>query len=180
MMALDLGSRMRYENEEMKPKTREKYEEIKGSFEEKYQGWYTEATALVRQLIPDRLNEFQKLYLGDNKRKEVNLLTFTIQDWLHGFRSSSSPMGEKRFDDRSCTVTRFRMQRSILGAVESRFESSLHDVRQLVRADLFDSELEMAGELLKTGFLRAAGAVAGVVLEKHLGQVAENHSVRLY
>lgn len=43
--------------------------------------------------------------------------------------------------------------------------------------DLLDSELEAAGELLKHGFYRAAGAIAGVVLEKHLGQIAQNHKV---
>jgi hypothetical protein len=32
---------------------------------------------------------------------------------------------------------------------------------------------------LKHGFRRAAGAVAGVVLEKHLGQIAQNHKITL-
>ena len=46
-------------------------------------------------------------------------------------------------------------------------------------ADIFDSELDAAGALAKNKFARAAGAVAGVVLEKHLTQVCENHSVKL-
>ncbi|MGD0839171.1 MAG: hypothetical protein ABSB49_21250 [Polyangia bacterium] len=46
-------------------------------------------------------------------------------------------------------------------------------------ADLFDSELDAAGELAKHKFLRAAGAVAGVVLEKHLVQVCGNHSIKI-
>ena len=74
---------------------------------------------------------------------------------------------------------RFGTQLSILQAVRTRFESSLHDIRQLVQADLFDSELDAARELLKSGFLRAAGAVAGVVIEKHLGQVVINHSLNI-
>jgi len=49
--------------------------------------------------------------------------------------------------------------------VKERFESSLFDIRQLVQADLFDSELEAAEELAKNRFSRAAGAVAGVVLD---------------
>ena len=44
-------------------------------------------------------------------------------------------------------------------------------------ADLFDSELEAASELAKNKFFRAAGAVAGVVLEKHLLQVCDNHAI---
>ncbi len=45
-------------------------------------------------------------------------------------------------------------------------------------ADLFDSELESAKELSKKGFLRAGGALAGVVLEKHLAQVMTNHGLK--
>lgn len=74
---------------------------------------------------------------------------------------------------------RFNTQLAILKAASRRFESSLLDIRQLVQADLLDSELEEAGELVKHGFLRAAGAVAGVVLEKHLGQIAYNHDIQI-
>ena len=49
----------------------------------------------------------------------------------------------------------------------------------MVQADLFDSELDVARELTTNGFLRAAGAVAGVVLEKHLGQVMDNHNIKV-
>ncbi|MGB7598185.1 MAG: hypothetical protein WBM09_11540, partial [Gallionella sp.] len=83
---------------------------------------------------------------------------------------------KKTFDDFAVCTMRFGTQLSILEAVNSRFGSSLHDIKQLVQADLFDSEMEAARELKESGFLRAAGAVAGVVLEKHLGQVAANHN----
>ena len=45
-------------------------------------------------------------------------------------------------------------------------------------SDLFDSELDAAAELVKRGFLRGAGAMAGVVLENHLAQVCANHSLK--
>jgi hypothetical protein len=72
---------------------------------------------------------------------------------------------------------RFRTQLAILKSVESRFESTLFDIRQLFQADLFDSELDAARELLKHNFVRGAGAISGVVLEKHLSQVATNHNI---
>ena len=53
----------------------------------------------------------------------------------------------------------------------------MFDIRQLVQADLFDSELDAAKELLKSGFIRAAGAITGVVIEKHLSQVCNNHNI---
>ena len=76
-------------------------------------------------------------------------------------------------------IPHFRQQLSILKSVKARFESSLFDIRQLVQADLFDSELAAAKELAKHKFNRAAGALAGVVLERHLRQVCDNHGTKL-
>jgi len=55
----------------------------------------------------------------------------------------------------------------------------LFEIRQLVQADLFDSEIGAARELLENKFLRAAGAVAGVVLEKHLRQVCDDRGLKI-
>ena len=60
---------------------------------------------------------------------------------------------------------RFQAQVKILRAARSRLETSLFDIAQLTRADLFDSELDAARELLNAGFIRPAGMVAGMVLE---------------
>jgi len=71
----------------------------------------------------------------------------------------------------------YQMQLSILESIKIRFESSLFDIKQVLQADLFDSELSASRELVKHGFLRGAGAMAGVVLEKHLEQVCLNHQL---
>lgn len=176
-MQLDIGGRHLIKVGEVKPETKKLFEEHQGTFERQYQNWYTEAAALIRQLIPTRLTEFHELYKGDGKRKATTIQTYHIQDWLNGVQSGADYTGAKSFDDLIVIVNRFSTQMSILQAVRTRFESSLHDIRQLVQADLFDSELDAARELLKSGFIRAAGAIAGVVLEKHLGQVASNHAL---
>jgi hypothetical protein len=49
--------------------------------------------------------------------------------------------------------------------------------RGLSRRDLLDDELATARELLKAKHLRAAGIVAGVVLERHLKRLITNHGV---
>ena len=74
-------------------------------------------------------------------------------------------------------LPRFLQQLSIVMSIRERFRSSLFDIRQLAQADLFDSELDAAKELAKNKFTRAAGAVAGVVLERHLREVCGNHGV---
>jgi hypothetical protein len=48
-----------------------------------------------------------------------------------------------------------------------------------LQADLFDSEIETASVLAKSGYLRAAGAICGVVLEKHLHHVCGAHNIKL-
>ncbi len=151
--------------------------ELEGSFYSSYQRWYTEACAVIRQLIPDRISEFELLYKGDGRRKSIDSMTYTIQDWLNGVRAGVRYNQKSEFDDAAIVTMRFQTQTQILKASERRLESSLFDIRQLVQADLFDSELEAANELVKHGFLRGAGAIAGVVLEKHLAQVAANHSI---
>ena len=148
-------------------------------FEVNYQNWYTESCALIKQLLPDRLTEFEHLYKGDNRRKEIDSSTYNIQDWLRGIRANKNSIGRRFFNDVFVITMRFQTQFTILSSLERRFDSSLFDIRQLVQADLFDSELDAARELTGRGFLRAAGAVAGVVLEKHLGQVCENHGIRI-
>ena len=78
------------EEEELKKELREAGERLKGSFEKNYQLWYTEALALIKQLMPNRLLEFSQLYNGDGQRKQIDGTTYHIQDWDQGsiFRQS--------------------------------------------------------------------------------------------
>ncbi len=179
-MNTDLGCRRLKEIGALDQKHESTAKEIEGAFESHYQSWYTESCAVIRQLIPDRLSEFEHLYKGDVKRKEINSDTFNIQDWLNGIRTVINPLTSgKYYDDFAIVSMRFRTQLDILRSVETRFESTLFDIRLLVQADLFDSELDKATELCKRGFLRGAGAIAGVVLEKHLRHVSETHGLKL-
>ena len=148
-------------------------------FHSSYQRWYSEAHEVIRQILPARLNEFETLYYGDEKRKDFNAGTYAIRDWLLGIRAGQNLDGVKYFDDAGVAFMRYQTQVQILKSATVRFESSLLDIRQILQADLFDSEVESAKELLKKGFLRASGAVVGVVAEKHLEQVCKNHNIRI-
>lgn len=158
---------------------KEKYEEfIKKipNFSNKYQQWYSEALVLLKQILPDRVDNFISFYEKPKVRKEVNWGNYVIADCLQGLRVTY--MGDVKVDA-SAAIKQFEQQLNIIKSVNSRFESSLFDIQQLMQADLFDSELEAAKELNKKGFTRGAGAVAGVVLEKHLSEVCDNHNVKI-
>jgi len=138
------------------------------NFRTEYQSWYSEALAMIRQLLPDRLQDFMSYYKPLKPRKELNPATYTISDYLQGITASRGSSVIVGFD---AAVMPVEQQVNIVKALNRRFESSLFDIRALVQADLFDDELDKAGELGKKGFARGAGAIAGVVLEGHLATI---------
>jgi len=146
------------------------------NFRNEYDSWYSEALALIKQLLPDRLDDFKRQY-KDEKRKEISFLTYGISDYLYGLRTTRGWQKEV-VADKSAAVRKMQVQNSILAAVEKRLDSSLFDIQEILQADLFDSELSAALELAKKGFIRGGGAIAGVVLEKHLGHVCEMHGLK--
>ena len=160
--------------------------EVKGfidslpSFKDEYQIWYSEAKALVRQLLPDRLSDFTRHYEKPKPRKDITNENYTIEDYLQEVNITRRvgitviPVVEPY-----AAIPRFNQQLSIVKSIQERFRSSLFDIRQLAQADLFDSELEAAKELAKNKFTRAAGALAGVVLERHLKEICNNHGVTI-
>ncbi len=147
------------------------------SFGEAYQLWYSEAKVLIKQLLPDRLADFVRHYEKPKPRKDITFDSYRIEDCLQGLTVTRGWEKEKVVGP-DAAIPHLRQQIAIVKSVKARFESSLFDIRQLVQADLFDTELEAAMELAKQKFLRAAGAVAGVVLERHLLQVCDNHGTK--
>jgi hypothetical protein len=69
-------------------------------------------------------------------------------------------------------------QIQILASLASRIDSVLQDVTGYLFAELQDKELESATQLIKIS-PRAAGALTGVILERHLQRAAINHGIIL-
>ena len=140
-----------------------------------YEKWYTEALKVIQQIIPDRLEDFKMLYKNE-KRKKLDYLSYTVSDYIIGVVIR---YGDEITVNTDAAFRKFQQQISILQSAQKRFMSSLFDIKQLLQADLFDSELDTALELNKKGFLRGAGAIAGVILEKHLSQICDNHKIKI-
>lgn len=137
-----------------------------------YQMWYSRASKVVELLGQERLEEFTSYYRIDSKRKTLDVGNYVIQDYLNNITSYN-------IEDTSSVVTqRVINQFQILKSLESRIESILQDVKGHLLADIQDSELKVADQLRKVN-LRAAGALAGVVLEGHLQRVTQNHNISI-
>jgi hypothetical protein len=146
-------------------------------FRKDYEVWYSESLALIKAVLSNRMGDFEKYYYqkGEDCLKKSITYTPPRQKGLESKLTSvynSIPAEQVDY-----ARVLFENQLGIVKVAAKRFESSLFDIRQLVQADLFDSELAATKELNKKGFTRGAGAVAGVVLEKHLSQICASHNI---
>lgn len=142
----------------------------------RYESWYTRASAVVGQVIPERLNDFRTAYKVE-KRKEITSDTYTISDYLIGLVITR--LGAPTFDTDRVYSAKLVRQLAILKAASDAASSTLRDIRAVLRAELFDNDVDAAKELAKAGYLRSAGVVCGVVLEAHLKSVAERRGIIL-
>ncbi len=147
-------------------------------FGTKYQGWYSRAYKLVEALAPERLNEFTSYYLIDPKRKITDAGNYVLQDYIKGIGARRNHIDQPLWDKNNIAMIRILNQMQIIASLSSRIDSVLQDVTGHLFAELQDSELLAATQLKKIS-KRAAGALAGVVLERHLQRVAVNHKISI-
>jgi hypothetical protein len=143
-----------------------------------YQSWYTSAIKILEILANDRLDEFISYYRIDPKRKEVNAFNYVIQDYFSGRGVRKDRYGQPLFDIEDVVFIRIYNQVQIIHSLNTRIESVFSDVQGSLLAELQDRELATAEDLAKIN-LRAAGSLAGVVLENHLQKVAQNHQLNI-
>lgn len=147
-------------------------------FTSDYQNWYSKAQALVKQVLPDRLSDFKSYYEFTGSRKKIDFQNYMIRDYLQGLKMVH-PFDSELEVDGSAAIPEFYQQLNIVKAARNALNSKLMDLKAVLQADLFDSEVETAAALAQAGYLRAAGAICGVVIEKHLRQVCKMHNVTI-
>ena len=123
------------------------------NFYTEYQNWYTESLIVIKQLIPDRKDDFVKLYKTPKNRKKINEENYSIEDYLTGAERHSGPekirllvhsigFKKKKLDPlikdiitgetsfRAKTIILFQQQLAILESAQQTFDSSLFDIKQ--------------------------------------------------
>ncbi|MGH0227913.1 hypothetical protein NKZ03_17630 [Sinorhizobium meliloti] len=146
------------------------------NFRKSYQKWYSKAQAVIKQVIPDRLSDFNSYFEYPRVRKEITSQNYMVRDYLQGLNITRN-YGRDTVVDGSAAIPEFEQQLNIVKAAKETLDSTLMDLKGVLQADLFDSEIESAGALAKAGYLRASGAICGVVIEKHLSHVCETHGI---
>lgn len=155
----------------------DKFLEELPDFRSKYQIWHSQAQAVVKQILPDRLTDFNSYYEYLKPRKSLSHDNYRIRDYLHG--TVRRDYAEQIIVGGAAAVPCFGQQMIILRAARTALKSKLMDLSAILQADLYDSEIETAVALQKAGYLRASGAICGVVIEKHLQHLCKLHSVNV-
>lgn len=145
------------------------------SFEVEYEDWYTRSYRLVEKIAPYRLKDFKSLYKLDNV-KEPSAYNYRISDALLGLKwSRGTTIIAKPID----VAPKVKIQAEIVKSLQALIHDYFYNLELELENNIFDSELDSANELLKKKFLRPAGVIAGVVLEKHLLNVCNNHLIKI-
>lgn len=160
----------------VKGKTKSKDKQKEFSFHHEYQNWYSRSLKIVQQLAPDRYPEFKSYYEVDPRRKSLGYGTYVIQDYLKGIGPNRYKYPD--FDIKGETLNCFYNQYTILNSIYHRVDSVLNDIQATLFIELQDTEIETARDLLKIN-LRAAGVIAGIVLENYLLRVVYNHKISI-
>lgn len=150
-----------------------------------YEAWYSQALPLVKLVLPAREQDFRSIYRHSSS-DEFNTSGSSITQLLN---SAIEQVIEENEDGESVVVGDYglhsdfillaRRHGAILRTAERIAPTVLADLEIALRLDLFESNLETASELLRAKQIRAAGAMAGVVLEKHLKTVCERRAIQL-
>lgn len=159
-------------------------EELKSNedaFRKRYQTWYSFSLTMIKLLLPARILDFEKYYKCDNS-KTLSRTNFAIENYLLGdyiLGTSIYPTPAPKFTFKVEAIAKFQQQLAIVNACKNSIDSVLFNLETIMLGDLYDSELDAAVDLNKHKFYRAAGAIAGVVLEKHLKKVCKNHNISI-
>ena len=179
-----------------------------------YQAWYTKALRIIRQLYPERADDFQAHY-----RELLALQRFTpslpwyrkalhVMQRLTAGRSQDAkdhaseghsrtrpvapetgrqtclgmtitPNGEMIPSLRLTFLAHFGQQLRILSAVRDGLAYVLADLHSTLYGDVANHVLAAVYRLVQQGHGRAAGTLAGVLLELHLAHVAAKYRVAM-
>lgn len=153
-------------------------EEKNATFKDEYQSWYFKSSRVVKQLAPERYDEFCELYKLSKPAKSIDYITYTISDYLNGLVVTRGVYKEEVVNPFNAFYSKFEMQLSIIGSVANSAKSLIIDLEGTIQSHFFDSEIQVVEDLMKKNHLRAAGAICGVVLEQHFASVCSNHKIK--
>jgi len=138
---------------------------VPSEFVRKYQKWYAACLALVEINMPSRRDELASPHestKSTKKREQSSILDNLADDYI-------------TFEQQVAISRGIRQIQAIANSIPAYLEGRLHDIELQVAQVYIGDQLLEAEALLKAGYVRAAGAVAGMLLERHLKTLSDHH-----
>ena len=111
------------------------------------------------------------------KVKAKNLLVITCGKESQHYKEF---IEAEKFHTHESSSDPFRRIKAVFNAAKDDYQGGyLVSVKNLIQADVFDSELEQAQELLVSGYKLAAAVIAGVVLETALRDLCTKETINI-
>jgi hypothetical protein len=129
-----------------------------------YHEWYSGSIALVEGNMPSRASELLMLHEGLKGTK------YTPTPMVRMFASDCMT-----FLTQLAMASRIRHMQSVVASIPAYMAARLYDIELAVAQAYVLDELSEAEVLLKSRFTRAAGGIAGVLLERHLKLICDRH-----
>ncbi len=140
-----------------------------------------EGNLVKNTLFKKEYSLFTGLYVDSFKYTEWKLKVQNIIELITGKNSTYLKMFfdiETKKYQADQTYPHFIKQFALLNALKDDYENGfLVSLKSLVEADVFDTELEQAKELLSNKYKLAAAVIAGVVLETALRSLCDNQNI---
>ncbi len=131
--------------------------------ERDYQQWYSAAWTIIARNQPSRLAEFEAAYCTPPKQ---------FAPGIKQLLAKKQVAQDELFTLLDLVNTQFE----ILAAVPCHLTYSIYDIELTAYSLLMDDEIGAARHLLSRGFRRPSGALAGVILERHLKNLLRKHT----
>ena len=135
-----------------------------------YQKWYGAVRVIIEKNQPARLDEFDEIY---------NYYDIKAKAQSKAQSKRIKQIIERKHIEKQEQFLLFDLinrQFDILSAVPDHLKYSIYDIELTVYSVLMDDEISASRHLLSNGFLRPAGALAGVILERHIKNLLRKNS----
>ncbi len=124
------------------------------------------------------------MILSENTHKNVEKCHY-LKEWRESLITSHNKDNRKKIKNSPITIYFPRQTIAdniiILKAIKDEIKSGVIfiDPRNLVAADIYETQIEMARNLLENGYVRVAGITMRVALETELRKLAENEGIQI-
>ena len=136
--------------------------------ERAYHSWYDRAYEWVRKLSPRSLKEFEEHYTGDKHAQQTKGLNYMTAGTTHYIQQRAIILNGHRIDFYDNFNIGMNEQKFILIRIYDNFNDRIFNLENDIHNSVYESELDIAKDIQEQGYLKIAGAVAGVIIEAHL------------